>query len=122
MKTWIWIVIVAVLLIVSVTLTVVFLVNRPQGNLAEVYVDGELVYQVDLSLVDEAYTYTIHTPYGDNVLLIEKGRIRIQDADCPNKECVEQGYIQDASYPLVCLPHHLVVKIPKAADVDSVSH
>ena len=121
MKTWIWIVIIAVVAVVSVTLSVVFLTAKPQGQIAEVLVDGEVVYSVDLSQVAEPYDYVVETPYGRNTLRIEKGRICVLDADCPHHECVEQGYIRDAAYPLVCLPHHLVVQIRKASDVDTVS-
>ena len=121
MKTWIWIVIIAVVAVVSVTLSVVLLTAKPQGQVAEVLVDGEMVYSVDLSQVVEPYDYVVETPYGTNVLYIERGRICVKEADCPHHECVEQGYVQDAAYPLVCLPHHLVVRIRKASDVDSVS-
>lgn len=118
MKTWVWVVIVAVILAVSLTVGVVLLTRQPQGNVAYVYVDGELVYQVDLSKVDQPYLYTVNTPYGSNVLEIAKDSIRIADADCPHKECVEQGRLTGS--PLVCLPHRLVVKIAED-DADSVS-
>ncbi|MBO4535206.1 MAG: hypothetical protein J5755_04655, partial [Clostridia bacterium] len=61
MKTWIWIVIIAVVAVVSVTLSVVFLTAKPQGQIAEVLVDGEVVYSVDLSQVAEPYDYVVET-------------------------------------------------------------
>ena len=120
-KTRVLIVIVVVLTLVAVVLTAVFLTkNDPDGKTAVVYVDGEIVYKVDLSKVDEPFYKEIVTPYGKNVLLIEKDGIKVSDADCDGQECVQSGYARAAA-PIVCLPHRLVVKIIEEDDVDAVS-
>ena len=110
-----------VLVAVCVALGVVFLTNKEDGHIANVYVEGEIVYSVDLNEVETSYEKEITTEYGKNVLLIEKGKIRVIDADCDGKECINMGYVTDSSTPIVCLPHRLVIKIEKEGDIDVVS-
>ena len=120
-KTRILVLIVAVILVVAVILTAVFLTRSDDNTVAVVTVDGEVVYKVDLSKVEAPYQKEISTPYGKNVLFIEKNGISVFDADCENKECVHTGKITSGGMPIVCLPHHLVIKIVKEGDVDAVS-
>ena len=120
-KTWVFVVIIVLLVAVCVALGVVFLTNKEDGHIANVYVEGEIVYSVDLNEVETSYEKEITTEYGKNVLLIEKGKIRVIDADCDGKECINMGYVTDSSTPIVCLPHRLVIKIEKEGDIDVVS-
>ena len=121
-KTRVLILIVAVVLIAAIVLTVVFLHKEESGgHFAVVYVDGEVVYEVDLSKVGEPFYKEIVTPYGSNLLFFEKGGVKVVEADCNGRECVETGYATPVK-PIVCLPHRLVVKIEKEeGDVDAVS-
>ncbi len=36
---------------------------------------------------------------------------RMQSANCPDQVCVNQGWISDATVPVVCLPHQVVIEI-----------
>lgn len=111
-KTWVWIGIVAALAVVCVVLSVcLWVLPREGGTVANVYVDGARVYSVDLSTVTEPYQQVIETPYGTNTLAIERGRIRVIDADCRGDDCVQAGWLTRAGQPIVCLPHRLVVRI-----------
>ena len=120
-KTWVWVLLIVIVVAVSIALCVVFFTGKDDGHIANVYVDGEKVYSVDLDKVNAPFEKEIVTEYGKNVLLIEKGKICVKDADCDGKECVNTGFITDSSMPIVCLPHRLVVKIEKEGDVDVVS-
>ena len=51
---------------------------------------------------------------GTNTVQVENGRVRVREADCPNQDCVNQGWIDDASQQIVCLPHKLYVSIEGA--------
>ncbi len=46
-----------------------------------------------------------------NDILVENGKIRIADASCPDKLCVNMGYISEPLMPITCLPNHLVIRI-----------
>ena len=122
-KTRILILIAILLFVAAATTSAVFffLPKQSDGQIAVVTVDGETVYQVDLSEVDAPYQKEIVTKYGKNILLIKKGSISVFDADCENKECIKMGEIVSSAYPIVCLPHRLVIKIQKEGDVDAVS-
>ena len=48
---------------------------------------------------------------GTNVIEVQAGKVRVSEADCPNQDCVEQGWISKAGQQIVCLPHKLVVNI-----------
>ena len=121
-KTRVFIIIIAIILIAAIVATIlIFTLNKNQ-SLAIVTIDGEIVYQVDLSKVTNEYEKVIETPYGTNILLIDKNRICIKDADCKDETCVNQGWIVDGSTPIVCLPHHLVIKIVQGdEDIDAIS-
>lgn len=74
--------------------------------------DGKCIYSVNLSTVKNPYENTIYQPDGGyNTVLIEPGRICIKDADCADKVCVDTGFISNTSFPIVCLPHRLVIRI-----------
>ena len=49
--------------------------------------------------------------------------VRMIAADCPDKVCVDTGWIGNGAVPIVCLPHHLVIRIEKQPqnDIDSVA-
>ena len=121
-KTRVLVAILLLLLVVSVVLCLVFFLPRKNGdkNTANVYVDGELVFSVDLT---ETTTFerTIETPGGYNVIQVDNGRIRVVDADCPDKVCVDTGWRTAGGAPIVCLPHKLVIKIEKNGEFDAIS-
>lgn len=114
-----WIGIVAALLLVS--LAGALLLNRNSGGRAAVYQDGELLRVIDLSRVDEPYTFVVDSPQGSNTVEVERGRVRVSHADCPDQVCVRQGWLTGAA-PIVCLPHKLVIQFVGDADgLDGVS-
>lgn len=86
---------------------------------ARILRDGVLLEEIDLNQVEESYTLTFEDERGTNTVLVEPGRIRISEADCPDQVCVNQGFISDGTVPIVCLPHRLLVEIVGAeGDLD----
>ncbi len=79
---------------------------------AYIYRDNELLRTVSLDDVKNPYTFRIE--YGDgeyNDILVENGKIKIADASCPDKMCVNMGHISEPLMPITCLPNHLVIRI-----------
>lgn len=66
------------------------------------------VYELPLG---QDATKTVTTDLGTNVIEIKDGRVHVEEADCPNQDCVHQGWIDAAGQQLVCLPHKLTVDI-----------
>ena len=73
--------------------------------------DGVLLEEIDLSRVDAPYSLTFEDESGTNTVLVERGRICVSEADCPDQICVHQGWISDDIIPIICLPHRLLIEI-----------
>ena len=116
-----WIIVLGVILLMSIATA--FLLRRGSANQAYVYLDGEMIESLDLSLVAEPYSFTVECEDGINVITVENGRICISDADCPDGSCIRQGWISGGATPIVCLPHKLVIELVNAVppDVDAIA-
>lgn len=66
------------------------------------------VYELPLS---QNTTKSVTTDLGTNLIEIKDGRVHVEEADCPNQDCVHQGWIDAAGEQIVCLPHKLTVDI-----------
>lgn len=62
---------------------------------------------------------TVASSAGANVIEVQAGKVRVSEADCPNQDCVEQGWISNAGQQIVCLPHKLVVNITDKDDASA---
>ncbi len=93
---------------------------RGDGPLqADIYRDGELIASIRLDQVTVSYTLPIEASDGGrNLIEVRPNEIGILSADCPDKLCVRQGFRHDALYPIVCLPHRLVIRLSRETDAD----
>ena len=114
-KTGFWIVVLAVILACS--LGPLFLLRGSgEGGEARILLDGEELRVIDLAGADPE-TFAVEGKDGHrNVVEVERGRIRVTEANCPDQVCVRQGWISDGATPIVCLPHALVIEITGAQD------
>ena len=85
--------------------------GRAPAPVARISRDGVLLEEIDLSRVDEPYSLTLEDESGRNVLSVERGRVCVSEADCPDQVCVKQGWVSSGAAPIVCLPHKLVVEL-----------
>ena len=90
------------------------------GGAVQVKIDGKAVGTY--ALVEEQ-KIPFDTDYGHNLLVIENGEAHMEEADCPDHYCMEQGRISKTGESLVCLPHKLVVTVVSGEenDVDVVA-
>lgn len=88
----------------------IFVTDRPtENNLIEISQNGEIIYTIDIS--EENRTIKIDSPDGGyNIIEIKDGKVRVSDADCPDKTCMKTGYLRSEGIPIVCLPHKLIIK------------
>ena len=61
--------------------------------------------------LDEDTTLEVTTGLGTNIIVVEDGCVWVEEADCPNHDCMEQGKVSSAGQQIVCLPHELVITI-----------
>jgi hypothetical protein len=85
--------------------------SKKYDNLyAEIYIDNVLNRKIEM--VDgHNEQFTISNAYGKNVIDVQGKKIRISDADCPDKICVKDGFISKSGQMIVCLPHKLIIEI-----------
>ena len=114
--------VVLLLLLAAVAVSAAWLLLRDRGTdspVARISRDGVLLEEIDLNRVDEPYTLTLEDGSGTNTVAVERGRVCISEADCPDRICVNQGWISDGTVPIVCLPHKLIIEIVGAGgDLD----
>ena len=115
-----WVFLLCGLLVVSAVAAVIL--RQGRADVAYIYLDGELIEMLDLSAFDKPYSLTVEGENGTNVVTVERGRIRVSDADCPDRSCVRQGWLSGGAAPIVCLPHKLVIELKYASkpDVDAI--
>ncbi len=96
-----------------------WLLTREGGAAVVVEQDGKETARYSLT---EDRTVKIEGEEGYNLLVIEGGEAWLSEADCPNLLCVKTGKIRYAGQSIVCLPHHLAVRITGGASaLDAVT-
>ena len=120
MKHRIILIVIAAIFVIGIVGSAIVL-TAPAKDTVRIVSDGKVIRTVDLSTARDA---TFDVIYGDHVNTVEirDHRIRVLSADCPDKTCVNMGWLTSASMPIVCLPHHLVIEFTDSAgDVDAVT-
>ncbi|MDW5300206.1 MAG: NusG domain II-containing protein [Sedimentibacter sp.] len=87
--------------------------NVVHANEKKAYIYSKNKLVGEYVLTDDYKTeFTIGDKDADfNTIHIENGEIWIQDASCPDKNCVNQGKISNDGEIIVCLPNQLLIKI-----------
>ena len=109
--------------IVVLSAVAAMLLGHVQSSYALIYKDNVLTDTVNLSSVIEPYNIDVLGSGGVNILKIERGRIRMSRANCPDRICVRQGWKSGGITPIVCLPNRVVVTfdgIGSGVDIDAV--
>ena len=109
-----WLLAFAALLLFS-SFAMIFMGRSAGGSTAIITQNNVEIERIDLSKVKESYTIRVENPEGGyNMVLVEKGKISVFEASCPDKICVNQGKISDSLKPIVCLPNRVMVLIEGA--------
>lgn len=115
--------------IVGIIIAVIFLLGAagsvlvltsPEKNTVRILSDGTVLCTLDLN-AEEDRTFDIPCGEHRNTVEIKDHRIRVLDADCPDKTCVRMGWLTSSAMPIVCLPHHLVIEFTDSDGVDAVT-
>ena len=80
------------------------------GDNITVTSDGEVIYTGTLAHITEPVEINSNK-LGYNKIIITNSGAKVTEADCPDKLCIEQS--NKGTYPIVCLPHKLVIEINK---------
>lgn len=82
---------------------------RPDSALAKqalVYRENKLLRQIDLR-----QDRVIDVLDGKMQLEVKAGKIRVLQADCPHKVCMNMGWIQYSGQTIVCTPNRVLLEI-----------
>ena len=67
------------------------------GASADVYINNELVISLPLD------SDTVYTPPGKNMQIeVKNGKVAVTQSDCPDKICVNTGFIDKGGQTAVC--------------------
>ncbi|MFQ5866912.1 MAG: NusG domain II-containing protein [bacterium] len=74
------------------------------GEKAFIYENGKLIKEVNLS--EEKIIN-----YADMEIEVKEGRIRVLKSDCPQKICVQTGWISKPGQTIICVPNKVLIEI-----------
>ena len=99
-------------------LAAVLLLRTSGGGTVQVRVAGAVTAGYPLDR-DASYTIT-GANGGTNLLIIEDGTARVEEASCPDGVCVHTGRIRRNGQSIVCLPNQVVVEIVSGTENSSI--
>ena len=91
------------------------LLKENQEKQVVIKVDGEVYGRYAL---DEDQVIEVQEGDFYNRVRIKDGKAYMEEADCPDGYCEEQGKINNRTQTIVCLPHKLVVEIEEVENSD----
>lgn len=101
--------ILVVLLLIGGTIIYQQVTPNNIGNIAVLEINGEII--AEFNLEQEYGQFHVETDQGYNILAFEDGRVKVEEADCPDQTCVRFGWIERIGQTIVCLPHRVIVRI-----------
>ena len=96
----------------ALLMLLVLQINRgEEGNRIQVILDGKIygTYSLEKDQVIEIEEGSFY-----NQIRVEDGKAYMEEANCPDGYCEEQGKISRHTQTIVCLPHKLVVEVLEA--------
>lgn len=119
-------IIIIVLLVISAGVIWYTRGTAADGRYANIYQNNRLIRTIDLSKVEESYTFTVYGDKGEeNTIEVRPSEIAMVSANCPDHLCVNMGAIHNGAMPITCLPNHVVIEItaePEGDDMDGVAY
>ncbi len=98
-----------------------FFFSGGQGSVAVVEVNGKEYGRYALE-EKEPKTLAIKTEFGYNNIMIENGKVWVNESDCPDGLEIREGAISHSGEMLVCLPNRLVIRILGRKEVDGFAY
>ncbi|KGG81186.1 hypothetical protein Y919_02030 [Caloranaerobacter azorensis H53214] len=93
-------------------------IGKSDYKYIKIAVDGKVIKKITFDKNMIGKTIDIRTQYGYNKIEIGDGKVRVIDADCPDKLDVKQGWISKSGEIIVCLPHKLTIEIVGENEAD----
>jgi heptaprenyl diphosphate synthase len=102
-----WDVAVTVILCACIVVSIIALPGT-EGSAVLVEVAGKTVEKLD---IHENRSITFRGEKGNMRVEVRDGRVRVAEADCPNRICVHTGWRSREGEVIVCVPNRTVIRI-----------
>lgn len=101
------------LFVVSALALVLFFVLSPkeEGDRVRVTLAGKDMGEYPLS-----EDVRVNIEGTSNTFVIEKGRVKMVEADCPDRICIKEGWKSHNHETITCLPNKIVIEVIKSED------
>lgn len=112
------IIILIVLLAIGLAgLYIYFYAGNSQGTIV-IQVDGKVSKTYPLFQAGRDEFIDIQGVNGITRMHLQDGRVCVVESACPDKICVNTGWISNSSRPIACLPNRVIIKIIGSKDGD----
>lgn len=91
-----------------------------QAVQAVISVQGTVIRRIPL-LPESRSTFVVQGRLGPSTIEVQGGRVRMQEAPCAGRICVNQGWIRHPGQSVVCIPGEILIRIEGAAALDAVT-
>ena len=96
--------------------------NRQYPRIAVIKQDGKVIKEIDIGNINNKGQFIVTSRY-NNVITWDNGNIRFESSDCPNRICVNTGWIHSVGQTAVCAPNRVTVTIKHNSNnqIDGIS-
>lgn len=99
-----------------------FYYSNAGDKIAVIKQNNKVLKSINLNTVTQPEEFKIAGMYSE-VILIEKGRIRFKEANCPDKVCVKTGWLTRNGEMAACIPNRTIIEIKGSNDkIDGVAY
>lgn len=99
-------------------LLAVLLTRKKNNLLAKIYVQSQLIQEVDLN-TEPDHDFVIQGAKGKLTVSIKNHSIRVKEADCPHQDCVHMGYVNETNRPIICAYNQVYIIIEGNSTYDA---
>ncbi|MFO7152444.1 MAG: NusG domain II-containing protein [Bacillota bacterium] len=119
-------ILIATILLLALTIFAGFQIYGFTGGktYAVIEINGKQYQKITLGNDGPKMQLNVPGVIGDLVLEVDRDKVRVVSSDCPDKDCIRQGWASRPGQTLVCLPNRVVIKIESrdsTGDLDGVS-
>ena len=107
--------IIAAAVLIIAAAAALFILFAPKAATADVYLDGKLVASLSLS---ENRTVNVTETV---VVTVKDGAVAVTESGCPDKICVNTGFVSGKGRTIVCVPERVAVVLSGEGEADVVA-
>jgi len=87
---------------------------------AVISLQGNVIRKISLPLTGRS-SFTVQGLVGSSTVEVEGERVRMQEAPCAGRICVNQGWIRHPGQSIACVPGEILIRIEGTTPLDGVT-